>query len=268
MSYTDSPVIDLSFFADPMIGFSLICLSILFGLYFAIITLLANWLTFDVRFTPTWIAVLIGQMGLAGLLPRFIIEERLGRIHPIVWIALATILLSISCFYTATFNEEINFGRIIFSRIVAGFGLALFLPPIFQLLQSECPPHRWISLFEIFQTVRNIACALGVSIFMIIWQRRIVFYHERLNETISHQSNAGAVYFNTYQTLHVPGSNTERLNELLDRQASSLALDDVFYVMGWILLGLLALEIFVLSFYSSLLQLGQKWQLRAGKRIL
>ena len=236
-----TPVLDLSLFAKPIFSLALLCLAILFAVYFGMIILLAVWLTLDVRFTPIWIAVLIGHMGIAGLFPRFIIEERMGRIDPRIWLAIATLLLAISCFYTTIFDIPINFGRIAFSRIVAGFGLALFLPPIFQILNQCYAPARWVDVFEIFQSIRNFACSLGASIFSILWQRRTVFYYERLHEKLDLQSKPTQDFFNTAKTLEVPGDPLAILGDLLDKQASSLALDDVFYLMGWILVGLLVL---------------------------
>ncbi len=127
--------------------------------------------------------------------PRFIIEKRLGHIDPRFWIALATLLLAISCFYTTTFDIEIDFERIAISRIIAGFGLALFLPPIFQIL-SECYcPSDWIDTFEIFQSLRNLSGGLGASIFTIIWERRSIFYHERLGEKLTISSEQTNRFF-------------------------------------------------------------------------
>lgn len=237
----ETPVLDLRLFAKPVFSLALLSLFILFGIYFGVILLLSIWLTEDVRFTPIWIAVLIGHMGIAGLFPRFIIQERIGRIDPRLWIALATLLLAISCFYTTEFDVPINFGRIAVSRIIAGFGLALFLPPIFQILSQSYAPNRWIDVFVIFQSLRNFACGLGAAVFSIIWQRRTVFYHERLNETLSRETEPTQAFFAKTEIYHVPGDPAASLNELLNTRASSLALDDVFFLMGWILVGLLVL---------------------------
>ena len=239
----ETPVMDLTLFGKPVFSLAILCLAVLFGVYFGMILLFAIWLTIDVRFTPIWIGILLGHMGIAGLFPRFIIEERMGKIDPRIWIAIATLLLAISCFYTTIFNPEINFGRIAFSRILAGFGLALFLPPVFQILSQCHAPARWIDVFEVFQSVRNISCGLSAAIFSIAWQRRTVFYHERLGEKLYAQSNAVETFLNRVDTLRVPGKPLAQLNDFLDTHASSLALNDVFYLMGWILTGLLVLLI-------------------------
>lgn len=242
----ETPVFHLRLLALPIFSLGMLSLAVLFSIYFGMIILLSIWLTFDAQFTPDWIAILIGMMGIAGLFPRFIIEEQLGRIDPRILIAIAALLLAISCFYTAIFDFDVNFGRIAFSRIIAGFGVALFLPSIFQIVVHTQEVQKFPDVFAMFQTVRNASCALGASIFTIVWQRRSVFYRERLSEKLNVQSEATQIFFKKSETLHVPGDPLAQLNQFLDKRASSLALDDVFYLMGWILVGLLV--ILILSF--------------------
>ena len=256
-----APVMDFSLLRKPIFSFALICMAVLFGIYFGLILLLGNWLTFDVRFTPDWIGVLIGSMGIAGLFPRFIIGSRLGKFDPRIWIGLAIALLGISCFYSSIFNSEINFGRIAFSRVIAGFGVALFLPPVFQIMSEAHPPEKWISVFELFQIVRNLACSIGAATLMIAWQRRTVFYHERLNETLSRQSLSTQEVFATAKIYDVPGDPNALLNDLLDMRASALALDDVFYLMGWILTALTALLLLTYLSYRKLFNINiARWR--------
>ncbi len=242
----ETPAIDLRLFASPVFALAMLCLSLLFGVYFGSIVLLSIWLTLDAQFTPIWIGMLIGSMGIAGLFPRFIIEKRLGKIHPLIFIAIATLLLGFSCFYTTQFDSDINFSRIAFSRILAGFGLALFLPSIFTMISESTGPDAWIDAFDIFQVLRSLSSALGVAFFTIAWQRRSVFYHERLGENLNAKSVAAQTFFNQVETLHVPGDPLAQLNDYLDRRSSSLALDDIFYLMGWILAGLFVLICFIL----------------------
>jgi len=102
-------------------------------------------------------------------------------------------------------------------------------------------PDLWVDVFEIFQGTRNFACGLGAALFSIAWQRRAAFYHERLGEQLSPGANSVYVFFDIVETLHVPGTPPALLNELLTRRSSTLALDDIFYLMGWILVGLFIL---------------------------
>jgi len=225
------PILELRMLKQSHFTFALFNLAILFSAYFGMIGLLSQWLKLYVNYTPIWIMAIVGGTAVAGLLPRLLIEGSLSRINPLYVLSLSIALLSISCFYTCTFNEEINFGRIVFSRIIASFGLALFLPPIFQICFSSFPKEQSIDVLQIFQVVRNLAAGLGVAIYSIVWQRREVFFHERLGEKL-----------NVISTKSFKGTPAD-LGFFLDRKAISLGLDDVFWLMAWILVALLILVI-------------------------
>ena len=233
-----TPILDLKMLRKPAFAFALINMALLFSSYFGMITLLAFWLTLYANYTPLWIGVAIGTMAIAGLFPRFLIEGRLSKFDPRIALGLAIIFLAVSCFHTTIFDTDINFGRIAFSRMIAGFGLALFLPPIFQLCFQSFPATKSVDVIEIFQVVRNLAAGLGAAIYSIIWQRREVFFHERIGEGLNIFSHQTKLFFTKIILLHVPGDPKAQLDYYLERKATSLALDDVFWLMAWILVGL------------------------------
>jgi MFS transporter, DHA2 family, multidrug resistance protein len=214
------------------------------------IILLSLWLHLYVNYTPIWIAVLIGNMALAAILPGIFIVKEFGMVDTRIPLAIAIIFLAISCFYTATFDMEINFARIAYSRVLAGIGLALFLPPIFRLAFFSFPQNASLEIVSIFHGVRTIACALGTGLYTILWQRRQIFYHERLGSQLTAFSMETKQFFkNAKQQFDIQGLFADaRLEFFLDRQATSLALDDCFWLMGWILVGLLVLICFTFFF--------------------
>lgn len=237
------PILELKLFANSLFTFAQFNLALLFACYFGMLSLLSLWLKLYVNYTPFWISTALGTMVIAGIFPRFLIEERFGKVDTRWPLAIAIVLLAISCFHTTTFDVEINFGRIAFSRVIAGFGLALFLPPIFQMSFRAHPAEKGIEVIEIFQVTRNLACGLGAALFNIVWQRRESFFHERLGEKLNVFSMQTAQFFAKVKQLRVPGDPNAQLGYFLDRRATSLALDDTFWLMAWILVGLFILLI-------------------------
>lgn len=236
--YHPFPILHLRMLKNPTFTFALLNLALLFSAYFGMITLLSLWLKLYVNYDPYWIGVIVGSMGIAGLMPRFLIEGRLSNIDPRLPLGLAIILLAVSCFYTTTFDTNIDFQRIAFSRVIAGFGLAIFLPPIFQMCFQSFPSTKSVDVIELFQVVRNLSAGLGASAYNILWQRREAFFHERLGESLSTSSISTLQFFSKIKQLKVPGDPNAQLGYYLDRQAISLALDDTFWFMAWVLVGL------------------------------
>lgn len=233
------PVINFRLLKHPIFLFGLFNLAILFSAYFGMVILLALWLSLYVNYTPIWVAVLIGTMALAGFLPTFLVSKKMGQIDARIPLAIAIVLLTISSFHTAYFDVDINFGRVAYSRILAGFGLAFFLPPIFRLCFRTHPPKHSLDVIVIFQIVRALSSGLGASLYIILWQRREIFYHDRLGSQLTAFSQLTDNYFVDAKSFSLRGSAaTAELDVLLERQSFSLALDDCFYLMGWIMVGL------------------------------
>lgn len=245
------PILKLRLIKNKAFSFGLLNLGGLFSLYFGTIILLAQWLIFDVNYTPIWIGFLLGIMAVTGACPVFLIREkfRLSGLDIRVNLTLAMILLAISSFYSMTFNDEINFGRIALSRLVAGFGLAFFLPPLFRICFHTFPENEEFHVMTVFQVVRAFSSAIGVAFYATLWQRRKVFFHERLGEDLTSFSEQTRGFFSHATEFQLQGQRAmEQLNTFLDRRADALALDDVFFFMGWFIIALLVLLVLTILF--------------------
>ncbi len=234
-----NPLLDFNILKKPVFCFSLFYLALIFSVYFGMITLIPVWLKLYASYTPNWIAAILGGMVLGGLLPRYLIQQKIGKLDCRIPLAISLIFLIISTFYTTIFDVEIDFSRIAFSRIIGGFGLAFFLPPLFQLAFKKVPDEETIDHIAIFQIVRNLAAGLGAASYDICWQRRQAFFHERLGEKINPFSQLTKNFLAKAKEYWIPGDPNALLGEALQRRATSLALDDVFWLMAWILVALL-----------------------------
>lgn len=237
----EEPILDLKLLKRPVLSFALFNLAVLFSLYFGIVILLSLWLKLWVNYTPNWIALLMGVMALTAMFPMFLIDKRIARIDNRIFLALSIIFLIISSYHTMRFNVDIDFERIATSRIFAGLGLALFLAPIFRLCFYALPNEE--SMFKVlglFQVTRALSSGLGASLYNVAWIRRQVFYHDRLGSQITAESAQTQEFFIQANSVGIHGEHANaQLAFYLQRESSSLALDDCFYLMVWILAGLL-----------------------------
>lgn len=260
--YHPSPLFNRDLFKDPVFIYGLFNLMFLFATYFGIVVLLAFWLNLYVNYTPIWVATLLGIMAVAGSIQAYLIGRWLGRGDARIPLALSLIVLAISCFYTTIFNEYIDFDRIAFSRLFAGFGLIFFLPPLFKLCCHLYLEERSVAAVSIFQIVRVISSSLGVILYITLWWRRRTFYHDRLGSTLTPFSEQTRAFFREAQNINLTGTAADaQLNLILERRATALALDDCFFLMGWILVGLLVLLASTL-FWPGIRR--HRWFLRKG----
>jgi MFS transporter, DHA2 family, multidrug resistance protein len=227
----------------------------LFSAYFGMIILLTLWLHLDVNYTYAWISVLLLHMIIAGIVLFVFIMKWIKKLHPLTPILLATAMFAISCFYSTSFNAEIDFGRIAISRILAGFGLAFFLFPLLLFTMNSLPLEKKTEGMKIFQSCRLLAGSLGISFYTTLWYRRKVFYQERLGSSLTDYSENTR---SALQSLSPFTQNHDQSKELLEKalhtQSTVLAFADCFYFMGWLMILLLGL---LLAYYAKM-RLAQK----------
>ncbi len=241
------PILAIYLMRRPIFTFGLLNLAILFSAYFGTLMLLALWLGLYVNYTPIWLGVLVSTMALGSLSYIFLATKRLGKRDTRISLVLGILLLAISSFHTTTFNEQVNFERIILSRVVAGCGFALFLPPIFRLCFNTFTDELGPKLIGMFQLVRSLASGLGASIYTTLWQRRQVFYHDRLGSQLTIYSPETKQFFIDAEHFNITGPRADaQLEEVLQRRATALALDDCFWLMAWICVGLIVITGFTL----------------------
>ena len=241
------PLLALPLLKKPLLSYALFNLAILFSAYFGMIILIALWLNIYVNYTPLWIAVLLCNMILGGSLAYLVTTVLLRRFDPRFTLALAILACASSCYYSTYFDINVDFFHLAVARFLAGAGLGLFLLPILKLaLNSD--PDQSTPIFTLFQVVRSCSSSLGAALYVILWQRRQIFFHQRLGEDLTVYSSLTRDYFHkANQTFHLTRDQSlGQLNVFLDRQSTSLALNDALGCMGYILIGLLAL--LVLSF--------------------
>lgn len=203
--------------------------------------LLSIWLNQYVRYTPNWVAVAIGTMAVTAL-SLMIFIQNIKRKNSLLVLLVALIFLALSCYMTMNFDVDVDFKRIALSRIVAGIGLALFLPPLFHLVLNNCSPEEELDGLLFFQMTRTLASGVGLALYATVWQRRDVFYHSRLGSTLTAYSEKTKLFFDQVQMFGVRGlSQDALLEEALERQSQSLAINDCFYLMGLIMAGLILL---------------------------
>ena len=241
-----NPILDLKLLKDNVLDFGLFQLIVLFSCYFGMSMLLSLWLNIYISYSIKWINLVLAVMPLTGFLVMFAIKSLKNKKSYLV-LFFATILLCISCFYTSTFDSMVNFNRILISRVIAGFGLALFLPPLFHLVVEIAEKDVQLKSVTFFQFTRAMSSSLGIAFFTTIWQRRAAFYHSRLGGQLTIYSEDTLKYLDKFKDFDL--SKMMRVNELssaLSLQSRTLAINDCFYLMGWILL---ASAIFTFGFW-------------------
>lgn len=238
------PLLKIKFLKQPgKILLSLVVMMV-FSVYYGSNLLTAKWLHLDANYTPLWVAVILIFSVLAAILIFFVVDRFFSQHNPLILLFIALSFIGASCFYATQFDVTINFGRILFIKLLESTGSALFFFPILKLTLADIKEEMHDSLLTIFHIIRILFSGLGAALFSILLQRRQAFYHERLGSQITDLSPQTDQFFATVKEYHIEGSHaTAEIAQALHRQSTTLALEDVFYLMGWLLVSLLLILI-------------------------
>ncbi len=239
-------IFNFHLFKKPSFTFAIISLATLFSTYFGSVAMLSNWLKLDQfqhnNYVPSWIALLMGIMLISGIIAPFLVTNKVKFKDIRSPLVIAIFLLGWSIFYTTVFNIQVDLERIAWTRLTIGVGLAFFLPPVFKLAFDSFPNSFNIEVATVFQVIRALFSSLGAGLYDTIWERRKAFYHTRLGEQLTVFSHQTKVFYEKTKSLYASqGQSNELLQDTLNRQSSILALNDCFYLMGWVLVFLLLL---------------------------
>lgn len=228
------PILQLRMLGCFYLCLGVILIGLLFSTYYGMVSLVSLWLKLYVNYSVLWINVTLALMVVTAFVVMFSMwaAKHRGSFRTLM---MASALLLFCCIYSMQFNQDVNFFRICISRIAAGLAFALFLPPLFHLCTMEFKGDGPLHAITYFQMFRTISSSIGSSFYITLWQRRTYFYFSRLGSRLTATDPETKTFIAKAKEFGLNSSETiGELNRDLMRQSVSLALDDCFYFMAWI----------------------------------
>lgn len=225
-----SPLIELRLLKIRSYALSILFIAVSYAIYFGSVVLVPLWLQTNMNYTSVWAGLVVAPIGLFPLFFSGLIGKWIKKVGTTRFLAICFISFAISCFSTAYFNTDVDFWHIALSRFLLGFALLFFIVPLFSLSMQDLPLEKQPSAFGFFHYVRAMVGAVGTSLFTTLWIRRSAFHHSNI-----------AAYFQPNQEWT---KNLALTNQFIDQQSSVLSINDCFYLMGWIFVGLLFFLLF------------------------
>ena len=120
--------------------------------------------------------------------------------------------------------------------------MAFFFIPLQAIIFSGLPAERMPSAAGLSNFVRITAEAFGTSLFTTLWESRAAMHHAHLSEAV-HRGNDAAtqLYGQLAAAGYAEGQASAVLNRLIDQQAFTMAVTDVFYLSAGLFVLLIGL---------------------------
>jgi DHA2 family multidrug resistance protein len=238
----EHPVVDLSLFRGRNFSAGVIAISVGYGLFFGSLLIMPLWLQTQLSYTATEAGKVMAPVGVFAILLSPIIGKILPKVDARKIASLAFFVFAIVFFMRARFNTEVDTMSLMIPTLIQGAAMAMFFIPLTSIILSGQAPHKMPAASGLSNFVRIMFGAMGASIMTTMWDSRSTMHHAHITEAIGSGSVAFQQSMQTMQQAGLPESAAYAVMErTISVQASTMAATDLFYLAGFIFLGLIGL---------------------------
>ena len=231
------PIIDVTLFFRRNFLMGTMSLSVAYGLFFGNVVLLPLWLQQYMDYTATWAGVATAPVGVLAIILSPWVGRNVGKIDPRKLATLAFLIFAGVFWMRSNFNTDADLTTILIPTLLQGAALAFFFVPLQAIVFSGLTPDRIASAAGLSNFVRITAGAIGTSLFTTLWDHRAVMHHSELADRFSAANGASS---QAIVSLTDRGLSNEQalayIDRLIDVQAYTLAVTDVFYMSSLLFL--------------------------------
>jgi DHA2 family multidrug resistance protein len=235
------PVVDLRLFARRNFTMGTASLSIAYGLFFGNVVLLPLWLQQYMGYTATWAGLATAPVGILAIVLSPWVGKNVSKIDPRKLATVAFIGFGIVLWMRSNFNTQADFTTILIPTVLQGAAMAFFFIPLQAIVFSGLTPDKLPSAAGLSNFVRITAGAVGTSLFTTLWENRATLHHAQLTEAINTTNSAAT---QTMAQLTAGGFSADQaaasVNRMIDQQAYTMAVTDVFYMSSLLFFALVA----------------------------
>jgi DHA2 family multidrug resistance protein len=238
----EHPIVDLRLFARRNFLMGTLALSVAYGLFFGNVVLLPLWLQQYMGYTATWAGLATAPVGILAIILSPWVGKNVAKIDPrrlttVAFLGFAAVLV-----LRSHFNVQADFRTILIPTVLQGAAMAFFFIPLQAIIFSGLAPDRLPAAAGLSNFARITAGAIGTSLFTTVWENRAALHHAELAENISNASNAATATLGQLGGAGLdPAQAMTTVNRMIDQQAYTLAVDDLFFLSGMLFIVLLVL---------------------------
>jgi MFS transporter, DHA2 family, multidrug resistance protein len=199
-----------------------------------------------------------GALVIVALAP--VIVRILPKVGVKVLLGTGYLIFALSMWYFASFDLRTNYEHEALARAIQGLGIAPLFVPVSQLAYSYLPKEKNNKASSLTNLFRNQGGSFGIAFVTTILARRTQYHQSVL---VAHTTPFDAPYRNLIGSLTgyfashgFSGADAAvhaqaQATKLLLRQASFLAFNDCFTILGWFALLGVPLAFLIRSFRDS-----------------
>ncbi len=224
------PVIDLSLFRQRNFTIGVVALSLGMLAFFAINVVSPLWLQTTLGYTASWSGETSAWVGVLAFLLSPIVGNMLGKFDLRAMVTFAFVVMAGCSWWLSGFSSSASYESMVWPRLVLGIGIPFFFIPLNQIYLSGLPPEQIASASGLANFFRTLGSSVSTAITVTLWQHRTEFHHAQLTENITAAEPAASSFLQQLQQLGLAGQRgLSVVDQLISREAATLAVNDVFW---------------------------------------
>jgi DHA2 family multidrug resistance protein len=233
------PIVDLKLFRHRNFTIGTLAMVLGYAAFFAIALLVPLWLQQNLGYTSTWAGYATAPLGVIPVLLTFFVGKYAMRTDLRLLAALSFLVMGGTCFMRSNFYLDVDFNHVAMVQLWQGLGVALFFMPTLTILLSDLQQHEIAAGSGLATFMRTLGGSFSASLTTLMWTRRAVTHHEQLAEHINPYSPL------SQEAMQHLGRGDPQLggsiiNGMITQQGYQISFNEVFHVLGWIFIGLVA----------------------------
>jgi DHA2 family multidrug resistance protein len=227
------PVVDLHLFAKRNFRVGTLTIGIAYFAFMGVNIVYPLWLQTTLGYTATWAGLAVAPVGLLAVVVAPFVGRNMQRLNLRAATSFAFVVFASATVWTAGLNDTASFGQLAIPRLLQGFGIAFFFLPLNQILLSGVQPNELASASGLSNFMRTMAGSFSTAITVWLWNRRTDYHHAVLTEHIRTAADAWTQYQSALSAHGINGAGaSEYVNLVINTQASTLAVNDVFTMLA------------------------------------
>jgi DHA2 family multidrug resistance protein len=239
--FTDRhPIVNLRLFRHRNFSAGTLALVGGYAAFFSINLLLPQWLQRQLGYTAIWAGLATAPMGILPVFLAPVIGRHALRFDLRILAGLSFTAMAATCFLRAGFNTDVDFAYIAEVQLLMGLGVALFFMPVLSILLSDLPPSEIADGSGLSTFLRNLGGSFAASLTTWLWTRRASIHHAQLTDHLSlFDPTTRSALDHLHATTTQQGATM--LNNMVTGQAFMMSTVDIFTLLGWLFVGLIAI---------------------------
>jgi len=222
----EHPIVDLRIFRHRGFTTSVVTLAVAFGAYFASIVVIPQWLQTIEGYTARDAGLVTAFTAMTSIIMAVTMPRWIDKVDMRIPITLGLIWFGMQAMVRMSWSTGMDFWSLAMPQIIQGFGISLFIMPLTQMSLGAVEPHEIPSAAGLQNFLRTLAIAVATSLVLTDWGNQQRFSHNMIADRLQPDATVATLA----EAGVGPDATREIINNLVDAQASTIAMDHTFMI--------------------------------------